>query len=167
MSIQISRKKIAQIIENKDLNLLDYFIESYLNAIEGTFNEKNMQLLNGTQHSVLAYHFFRTEVMHGGFIQLIQNGFGGYIFKNPFAKSLKLFGLNDLAKIIYKAKEIYDENEADLEKETTDEAFHAMYEQYEAFDELEELFFEMEADCSKMLSGYIESHLEEFAEIID
>lgn len=167
MSIQISRNKILQVKGNEDINTFDLLIETYLNAIEGKFNEKTMQLLNGAQHSLLAYHFFKTEVMHGGFIQLIQNGFGGYIFKNPFAKSLKKYGLNELAKIIYKAKEIYDENEVDLEKETTEEEFHAMYEKYESFDELEELFFEMEADCTKKLVEYIESNLEEFAEIID
>ena len=37
---------------------------------------------------------------------------------------------------------IYDAHREDLERERTDEEFMAMYEQYEAFDELEEEFGE-------------------------
>lgn len=35
-------------------------------------------------------------------------------------------------------EKIYDAHREDLERERTDEEFMAMYEQYEAFDELEE-----------------------------
>ena len=78
--------------------------------------------------------------MKVGFVQLIQNGFGPYIFDNPFAKAMRQFGAKEFAKLIYSAKKIYDENRADLEKDRDDEEFMAMYEQYEAFDELEEQF---------------------------
>ncbi len=47
-------------------------------------------------------------------------------------------------KVDLYAKKIYDENRADLEKDCDDEEFMAMYEQYEAFDELEEQFMDME-----------------------
>ena len=124
-----------------------------------------MGLLNGWQHSLLAYHFFREEIMQGGFIQLIQNGYGNYIFRNPFAKSMKIFGAQELSKIVYKAMEIYDTNQNDLERETTDEEFTAMYEQYEAFDELEERFFEIEEDCTSIIASYVDNHIEDFAVI--
>lgn len=52
--------------------------------------------------------FFREEVLEGGFIQLIQNGYGPYIFDNPFAKAMRLFGAKDFGKLIYEAKKIYD-----------------------------------------------------------
>ena len=42
----------------------------------------------------------------------------------------------------------------------------AMYEQYEAFDELEEEYFEMEEQVTATVAGYLDDHLELFAKII-
>ena len=82
----------------------------------------------------------------GGFVQLIQNGYGGYVFGNPFAKAMREFGAKEMSKIIYSAKDIYDANKAELERETTEEEFNAMYVDFEVFDELEELYFEIEEE---------------------
>ena len=65
---------------------LKVFIDKYLEVTGGKINADTMPLLNGYQHTLLGYHFFREEVMEGGFVQLIQNGYGPYIFDNPFAK---------------------------------------------------------------------------------
>ena len=104
--------------------------------------------------------------MEGGFVQLIQNGYGGYIFDNPFAKSMRMFGLDDFSKLIYKAKKIYDDHKEDLEKERTEDDFMAMYEQYEVFDDLEEEFLNTEEEISATIAEYIDNHLEEFAKNI-
>ena len=55
--------------------------------------------------------------------------------------------------------------EADLERERTDEEFMAMYEQYEAFDELEEEYGEMEAEVTETLARYVDGHLDLFAAV--
>ena len=114
----------------------------------------------------LAYVFFRDEVMEGGFCQLIQNGYGGYIFDNPFAKSMRLWGVGELGKLIYAAKNIYDANRADLERERTDEEFMAMYEQYEAFDDLEDEFLEKEEMFTAQVAEYVDEHLDLFAKVV-
>ena len=123
---------------------LKVFIDKYLEVTGGKINADTMPLLNGYQHTLLGYHFFREEVMEGGFVQLIQNGYGPYIFDNPFAKAMRMFGAKEFSKLIYEAKKIYDAHRADLEKERTEEEFMAMYEQYEAFDDLEEQYMEEE-----------------------
>ncbi len=66
---------------------LKVFIDKYLEVTGGVVNAETMPLLNGYQHSLLGYHFLREEINEGGFVQLIQNGFGPYIFDNPFAKA--------------------------------------------------------------------------------
>ena len=99
-------------------------------------------------------------------MQLIQNGYGPYIFENPFAKAMRLFGLKDFSKLIYKAREIYEANKEDLVKERTDEEFMAMYEQYEAFDELEESYIEEEEGITAQIAHYVDEHLELFADIV-
>jgi len=142
------------------------FTDKYLEVTGGVINAETMPLLNGYQHSLLGYHFFREEVNEGGFVQLIQNGYGPYIFDNPFAKAMRVFGAKDLSKLIYDAKKIYDANRADLEKERDDDEFMAMYEQYEAFDELEEAFMDMEELVTAQIAEYVDNHMEEFAEIV-
>lgn len=144
---------------------LQVFIDKYLEVTGGQITSETMSLLNGYQHSLLGYHFFREEVLEGGFIQLIQNGYGPYIFDNPFAKAMRLFGAADFSKLLYNAKKVYDDNRKDLEKECTDDEFMAMYEQYETFDDLEEKFMDMEEQVTATIAAYVDEHLEQFGEI--
>lgn len=90
------------------------FTGAYKKEIGGEMTAGTMSLLTGEQHSLLAYQIFRDEVMEGGFCQLIQNGYGGYIFDNPFAKVMRLWGVGDLSKLVYAAKKIYDSHRDDL-----------------------------------------------------
>ncbi len=164
--ITISEKKLQEAGAIGTDEFLQVFIDAYLEALGGNLTAENMQLLNGNQHTLLAYYFLREEVMQGGFVQLIQNGYGCYIFDNPTAKGLKLFGAGDTAKIIYKAKDIYDFNREELERETTDEEFMAMYVDFEQFDELEERFFEIEEIQTAIIAKYVDENITNFAEIV-
>lgn len=145
---------------------LKVFIDKYLEVTGGVINEQTMPLLNGYQHTLLGYHFFREEVMEGGFVQLIQNGYGPYIFDNPFAKAMRLFGAKDFSKLIYEAKKIYDAHRADLEKDCTEDEFMAMYEQYEAFDDLEEKYMEEEELITAQIAEYVDEHMDLFAAVV-
>lgn len=145
---------------------IQVFTDKYKEVTGGELTAETMSLLTGEQHSLLAYQLFRDEVMEGGFCQLIQNGYGGYIFANPFAKVMRLWGIGDLSKLVYAARKIYDEHREDLERDRTDEEFMAMYEQYEAFDEIEEAFIEHEEEYTAAVAAYVDEHLEDFAKII-
>lgn len=144
------------------------FTEAYEQEMEnnGNLAADTMSMLTAEQHSLLAYRIFRDEVMEGGFCQLIQNGYGGYIFDNPFAKVMRLWGIGDLSKLIYAAKKIYDAHRGDLERERTDEEFMAMYEEYEAFDDLEDEFLEKEEEYTAAVAGYVDEHIDLFATIV-
>ena len=145
---------------------LQVFIDKYLEVTGGVVNADTMPLLNGYQHTLLGYHFFREEVNEGGFVQLIQNGYGPYIFGNPFAKAMRLMGAKEFSKLIYAAQEIYIDHRKDLERECTDEEFMAMYEQYEVFDDLEEKFMDMEEQITAQIAEYVDQHLEQFALVV-
>lgn len=164
--IQIKDSDLAQAAEQGMDEFLQVFIDAYLEAIDGKLSAENMSKLNGSQHSLLAWHFFSTEMREGGFVQLIQNGYGAYIFDNPFAKAMKQFGAVELGKLIYKAKDIYDPNKKELERETTEEEFNAMYVDFEVFDEMEEMYFEMEEQQTALIATYVDEHIEDFAEIV-
>ena len=164
--IQIPDKTLASAAEKGMDEFLKVFTDAYLDALGGNLTAENMHLLNGNQHTLLAYRFLSDEVQQGGFVQLIQNGYGGYIFDNPVAKALKLFEAAEMAKIIYKAKEIYDANKKELERETTEEEFTAMYVDFEQFDELEERYFEIEEEQTAIIAAYVDEHVIDFAEIV-
>ena len=163
--IEVTDEALRKGAEEGMDGFLEVFIDRYLEVTGGEINSETMPLLNGHQHSLLGYHFFREEVNEGGFVQLIQNGYGPYIFDNPFAKAMRLFGAKNFSKLVYAAKEIYDANRKDLEKERNDEEFMAMYEQYEAFDDLEEQFMDMEELVTAQIAEYVDEHLDQFATI--
>jgi hypothetical protein len=164
--IQLKDSALATAAEKGMDEFLHLFTNAYLQAVDGKLTADNMSLLNGSQHTLLAWHFFTTEMRDGGFVQLIQNGYGGYIFGNPFAKAIKQFGAAELAKLIYKAKEIYDPNKTALERETTDEEFNALYVDFEVFDELEEIYFDIEEQQTSLIAAYVDEHIADFAEVV-
>ena len=148
---------------------MDAFVEVFVNAIneaiEGQLTTETMSELNSDQITLLAYSILRDEVMDGGFVQLIHNGYGPFIFKNPFAKAIKQWGLRDLSKLIYNAHSLYVKYGAEIEKECTDEEFMALFEQFEEFDEMDDAFVENEEDWTNMVAVYIDDHIENFAVI--
>ena len=73
---------------------LQVFIDAIRQAIGGEPTAETMAELNADQMTLLCWDTLHQEVMDGGFIQLIHNGYGPFIFKNPFAKALnKLWGM--------------------------------------------------------------------------
>ena len=76
--IQISEQKIIEAAEKNMDDFLKVFTDAYLDAVGGEITAENMDRLNGYQHTLLAFRFFTDEVREGGFVQLIQNGYGGY-----------------------------------------------------------------------------------------
>lgn len=144
---------------------LKVFINAYKEAAGENITAETFQKLNGEQITLLAYHILHEELMDGGFIQLIQNGYGPFIFDNPFAKAMRLWGLKDFSKVIYKAKEIYDEYKNELTRERSDEEFMALYEQYEVFDELDDWFITEEEGITAMIAYYVDENMDKFATI--
>jgi hypothetical protein len=164
--IQIPESKIIEAAQKGMDDFLKVFTDAYLEATDGDISAENMGKLNGYQHTLLALRFFSEEINEGGFVQLIQNGYGGYIFDNPTAKALKQMGAKALSKIIYKAKEIFDAHRAELERETTEEEFNAMYVDFEQFDELEEKYFHLEEEEIGIIAAYVDDNIEDFAEVV-
>ena len=166
MSIQVTDIALRQAASEGMDAFIRVFTDAYLQAVGGELTAETMPLLTGEQHSLLAYRIFCDEMMEGGFCQLIQNGYGSYIFHNPFAKVMREWGLPELAKLVYAARKIYDAHREDLERERTDEEFMAMYEQYEVFDDLDDEFLEQEEGFTAGVAAYVDEHLDLFAQIV-
>jgi len=139
--------------------------DSILEAIGGEVNAETLPLLDGEQTTLLAYFILREEVMDGGFIQLIHNGYGPFIFLNPFAKAMRLWGAHDFSKLIYKGRKLFEQYADVLQAECSDEEFMALFEQYPEFDELDDAFIEMEEEVTDIVAHYVDDNLEKFIRI--
>ncbi|MCR5132163.1 MAG: DMP19 family protein [Prevotella sp.] len=139
------------------------FVDAIYEAIGGELNAETMAELNSDQITLLGYHILHDEVMDGGFVQLIHNGYGPFFFRNPFAKAVQQWGMEDLKRLIRKAHSLYNKYGVELERECTDDEFMALFETHPEFDELDDTFVENEEDWTEMVATYIDDHLERFA----
>lgn len=144
---------------------VEVFVSAIYEAIGGELTAATMQQLNGDQITLLAYRIMRDEVMDGGFVQLIHNGYGPFIFLNPFAKAVKLWGMRDLSRLVYDAHTLYNKHHEEIEKECTDDEFMALFERFEQFDDLDDTFVEHEEEWTGMVARYIDEHIDTFATI--
>lgn len=150
---------------------MDEFIGVFYNAIsesvDGELNAESMSQLNADQITLWAYCILRDEVMDGGFVQLIHNGYGGFIFLNPFAKAIKAWGMRDLSKMIYEAHTLFNKYRKEIERDCSDDEFMEMFEKYPEFDDFDDDFVENEEEWTAMVAHYIDEHIERFATIVD
>lgn len=148
---------------------MDEFItlihDRIMDAIHGEITPETMSQMNADQITLLAYVILRDEVMNGGFIQLIVNGYGSFIYLNPFAAAMKAWGIDGLRKIISQSHKYYAKNRAALEQDFTMEAFHALYEQYPEFDDFDDAFIENEEDFTADVATYVDEHIDQFVKI--
>ena len=144
---------------------VDVFADTINNAIGGELTAETMAQLNADQITLLAYKALQSEVMDGGFIQLIHNGYGGFIFRNPFAKMMRIWGLPKLASLINKAHKAYGKYREEIERECSDEEFMTLFEKYPVFDNLDDTFVENEEQWTSDVARYIDEHIDNFVRI--
>ena len=145
---------------------LQVFVDGIYSAIGGEITQESLSSLNSDQITLLAYFLLRDEVMDGGFVQLIHNGYGGFIFKNPFARAMKMWGLRDLSTMIYDVHTLYAKHHEEIEKECTDDEFMALFEQFPDFDEYDDDFVENEEKWTSEIAHYVDNNIDSFAKIV-
>ena len=162
---QVSKADLENANKESDAwNFLFVFTDKYLEIAVGE-NQEIMRDFTSSQHTLLAYNYLYAEVCNGGFIQLIQNGYGGYIFDNPFSDHLREWGIEKIAEIVDKAKVIYEQHKEKLEAQTNLEEFSKIYDEITDFESLEDKFYDVMDNETKLIKNYVENHLKEFAVI--
>lgn len=150
---------------------MDTFVGAFVTAIKeaigGELTADTLGELNSDQLTLLAWDVLHSEVMDGGFVQLIHNGYGPFIFKNPFAKAVKLWGMRELSKLVYSAHTLYNKYHEALERDCTDDEFMALFEQHPEFDDMDDEFVEQEEAWTEQIACYIDEHIENFATITE
>lgn len=165
LRIVIDKVCLEEAAAKGDYEYLQVFVNHYLDALGGELTANNMGMLRGEQISLVAYSIFRNEMLEGGFVQLIHNGYGSFFFNNPFAKAMRLMGADDFARLLNKAKRLYVKHKDTIMPDCSYEEFMALYEKFPAFDKLDDAFVEMEEGVTATLARYVNQHLKLFAEL--
>lgn len=162
MTITIPDSVLRQAALGGAAEFLSAVTEAVNAAVGGEITADALEQLNAEQTTLLAFDILRGEVSVGGFIQLIHNGYGTFIFLNPFAKALRQWGLKDLSKLVYKGRELFEQYAGELTQEMDDDAFMALYERFPEFDELDDTFVEHEDEYVEAVARYVDGNLAVF-----
>ena len=144
---------------------LGVFTKAIYDAIGGELTAENMGELNSDQLTLLSWDILHEELMDGGFVQLIYNGYGPFIFKNPFAKALRQWGLREPSKFIYDAHTLWLKHREKIEVELSDEEFMALFEQFPDFEDMDDKFIENEEAWTEMIAHYVDDNIDRCATI--
>ena len=141
------------------------FVDAICDGIGGELTAETMGRLDSDQVTLLAWDILHEEMMDGGMIQLIHNGYGPFIWKNPTDKAFRNWGLQDLYRLINKSHALYRLHHEVIERDMSDEEFMSLYERFPEFDDFDDVFVENEEEWTARIAYYIDEHIENFAKI--
>lgn len=165
MNVTIKEENIIKAAGEGMDSFVKVFYDAIMDSVGGEITADNMSRLATDQLTLVAYVWLRDEVMDGGFVQLIHNGYGSFIFDNPFAKMMKEWGIKELSKLLYAVRKLYVADGEEIEKDCSDEEFMSLFEKYPAFDDFDDTFVENEEEWTGDVAHYIDEHIENFANV--
>lgn len=164
-----AREKYGQL---DSIGFIQWVTDGYLAAVGGALTAEKMEMLSAEQHAVLCYRYVLDEVMEGGFIQLIMNGYAPYVLEGPFPMVVKKeWGsvegqervMKEFSKLLYEVKKEYHRHQEELSKEMDEEEFMALYEQLEELNELGDDFLdEHQEEVSPLVARMIVENLGQY-----
>ncbi len=120
--------------------------------------------LSDGQQMLLSYDYIRQQVLQGGFIQLIQNGYIGLL--PPMPGWLQVIGAHDMAQVIDDVLKVYVLNRDLLEKSLSVQEFALLYEELKEFEMIDQRFADLHPGTMNSLLQYATNHIEEFAQLV-
>lgn len=167
MKISVSNEVLTQAAMKGMDEFVGVLVSALRDAIGGEPTAETMAQLNADQMTLLCWDTLHSEVTDGGFVQLIHNGYGPFIFKNPFAKALnKMWGMRELSKRLYEVHTLWLENREELERDCSDDEFMALFERFPQFDDYDDWFIENEEAMVEHIAHYVDEHLDKFVSIV-
>jgi hypothetical protein len=162
--VKIDNREFSATDNCGGIEFITRLTDLYLNKIGGALTADNMHMLNIDQHSLLAYRYILDEVMEGGFIQLIHNGYGPYVLDGPFPLVMKkMWGFRDFAKLLFNVKGEYNKHKEEICTDLTEEEFMALYEQLEELNDYGDDFLDdYQEDITPAIASYVRSNKDKF-----
>jgi hypothetical protein len=121
------------------------------------------QLSEG-QQLLVSYDYVRLQVLQGGFIQLIQNGYIGIL--PPMPAWLQTIGAAEMAKLIDDVLKVYVLNRELLDKSTTVEEFARLYDELGEFAILDEQFSRLNEPTIQLMIDNARKNLVDYVKLV-
>lgn len=166
INIEVKDSTLKEASQRGPVPFVEAVMDAIDNAIGGNLDADSMSQLNSDQITLLAYRVLREEVLVGGFVQLIHNGYGAFIFRNPFAKAMKMWGVQPLGQLVQKAHKYYSKYHEMIEQDMDDDDFMALYEKCPEFDDCDDTFVDNEETYTSMIAYYIDGNIQNFVNIV-
>ncbi len=119
--------------------------------------------LSEGQQLFISYDYIRNQVMQGGFIQFIENGYIGLLPSMP--EWLNKTGAPEMAKVIDDVLKVYVLNRELMDKKNTLEEFASLYTELKEFEIIDERFFELNEPTVKNMVDNALLHLDDYATV--
>lgn len=162
LEVKLSNEALQEAGKQGFDEFLTLIVEAISKEAGGELNAESMEKLNASQITLWGYFMLRDEVMDGGFVQLIHNGYGPFFFDNPFAKILKDWGVRELGKLMFEVRKLYYKHGDDLTRECNEDEFMALFEKHPEFDEFDDEFVENEEMFTSAIACYVDDNIQEF-----
>lgn len=126
---------------------------------------KFMDELSPAQQMLLAYDYIQSQVLQGGFLQLIQNKYISLLL--PAIEGLEHTTRDqEMIPVLDDVLKVYVLNQEALDRETSVDEFAALYQEFKEFEILDEKFSTLHSETMKKITGYISAHPEQFAILV-
>lgn len=165
MTVEIDDKTLRCAAGAGEAAFIECIADAALAAGGGTINAECLQRLSAAQMTLVAYVALRREVLEGGFVQLIYNGYGPLFFRNPFGRAMRAMGADELATLMNGVHRHYYQIEDELQTELSDEDFMALYEQHPELERYDDRFVEGEPAFTSIIAHYVDEHLADFCTV--
>lgn len=162
---EISREELEAAKKAGSGSLCEFVSRKALESVGGKLDSESMPKLTSSQITIIGYIILRRELLEGGFVQLIHNGYGPFFFENPFAKAIREMGLKELCNMLYDVRRLYEKTAGEITRDCSDEEFMALYEKFEKYDEYDDEYVERETEYTEAVGSYIEANIDEFLTI--
>lgn len=130
-------------------------------------DEQGAAAYNDAENTLLAYLFMDQHMEAGGLVYLIAAGNGGYVLENPLADSLRRWGIKGTAKILDKARALYQKHGAEIERLAAEgEDLDSLRRRFNDFEELDAEYYEICEDDFPVVSAYVRDHPKDFPALL-
>lgn len=159
-NVYLTPEEVEAALHQGDTVLLRCLLDRMEEALDGQLTAETMKRLDGSQLTLVAYRIFRREMLEGGMVQLIHNGYGSFIFENPFAKAMRLLGLHDFSNFLYSARRLYEKHYEALTRDVDEDGFMALYEQFDDLSKLDDRFVDDEPEVTAQIAAYVSQNID-------
>ena len=141
-------------------------------------HQKIMPKLSITQQTLLTFYLFDGVMcggssnleenwsVNGGFLRLIYEGYGEYVFEKPFSDIILYWGAEKISSIVEKARGIYEKHKDRVIKVKTMKELSDLCMEINDFNVFDNIYMENSIEEAIVIKQYIEYNTSEFA-IID